>query len=100
MARVGWSRRSRSSRCEAGERTCARPWASDSAGTSVSPSAEWVASLPRGKLPDRADFMGYGDDLGARIAAWSRAVQEGERLADEFARWLDEPGRIEVRPLP
>lgn len=66
----------------------------------LSPSAEWVASLPRGKLPDRADFMGYGDDLGARIAAWSRAVQEGQRLADEFARWLDEPGRIVVRPLP
>ena len=40
-----------------------------------------------------------GDDLGARMAAWSRAVAESARLADEFAQWLADPGRIAVLPL-
>lgn len=65
----------------------------------LAPSAAWIATLPNAKLPDRNDFKRYGDDLAARIAAWGRAVQESERLADEFARWLERPGSIEVRPL-
>ncbi|HJV61484.1 MAG TPA: patatin-like phospholipase family protein, partial [Albitalea sp.] len=28
----------------------------------LSPRAEWVATLPGGKLPDRSDFKRYGDD--------------------------------------
>jgi hypothetical protein len=65
----------------------------------LSPGAEWVAALPNGKLPDRSDFKRYGDDLAARRRDWSRAVREGERLADEFAAWLDGALPIEVRPL-
>jgi hypothetical protein len=65
----------------------------------LSPSAEWIATLPGAKLPDRNDFKHYGDDLPARMAAWSRAVRESERLAEAFARWLESPGRIEVRAL-
>jgi hypothetical protein len=65
----------------------------------LAPSPEWVKTLPNAKLPDRNDFRHYGDDLDARITAWSRAVSESERLADEFASWLDDPGRIEVQPL-
>lgn len=65
----------------------------------LAPSAEWIATLPNAKLPDRNDFKHYGDDLAARIAAWTRAVRESERLADEFARWLERPGAIEIRPL-
>jgi len=65
----------------------------------LAPSAHWIATLPNGKLPDRNDFKHYGDDLAARVAAWTRAVQESERLADEFAHWLERPGAIEVRPL-
>ncbi len=63
------------------------------------PSPAWVATLPNAKLPDRNDFKHYGDDLAARVAAWTRAVCESERLAEEFARWLDDPGRIAVQSL-
>jgi hypothetical protein len=65
----------------------------------LSPSPAWIASLPNAKLPDRSDFQHYGDDLAARVAAWSTAVRESERLADEFARWLDDPARIAPLPL-
>jgi len=65
----------------------------------LSPSAEWIATLPDAKLPDRTDFKRFGDDLAARVAAWSRAVAESQRLADEFAQWLEQPGSIEVLPL-
>lgn len=54
----------------------------------LSPSAEWVRTLPNAKLPDRGDFRHYGDDLDARVKAWSRAVRESERLRDEFAAWV------------
>jgi len=63
------------------------------------PSPAWIATLPNAKLPDRSDFRRFGDDLAARVGAWSRAVRESERLADEFARWLEDPGRIAVQPL-
>ncbi len=65
----------------------------------LSPSAEWIATLPNAKLPDRNDFKHYGDDLPGRVSAWTRAVAESRRLADEFAAWLEVPGRIEVQPL-
>jgi hypothetical protein len=65
----------------------------------LAPRAEWIATLPNAKLPDRNDFKRYGDDLAGRITAWSRAVDESRRLADEFAAWLDDPSRIEVQPL-
>ncbi len=55
----------------------------------LAPSAQWVATLPGAKLPDRNDFKHFGDDLAARVAAWSRAVRESERLRDEFADWVD-----------
>jgi hypothetical protein len=65
----------------------------------LSPRAEWIATLPGAKLPDRNDFKRYGDDLAARMRAWSQAVQDSERLAEEFAHWLEDPSRIRVQPL-
>jgi len=65
----------------------------------IAPNPQWVKTLPNGKLPDRNDFKHYGDDLAARVGAWSRAVRESERLADEFARWLEDPGRVPVQAL-
>ena len=55
----------------------------------LAPRAEWVASLPNHKLPDRTDFTRYGRDLPARVAAWQTAVSESERLRDEFAQWVN-----------
>ncbi|MEO7254060.1 MAG: phospholipase, partial [Casimicrobium sp.] len=54
----------------------------------LAPRAEWVATLPNHKLPDRTDFVRYGRDLPARVAAWQTAVAESERLRDEFAQWV------------
>ena len=41
----------------------------------------------------------YGNDAPARARAWSRAVREAARLADEFAQWLAQGGRQGVLPL-
>jgi hypothetical protein len=46
----------------------------------MAPSPEFVAALPNGKIPDRDDFYGIGND--ERIRAWRRVVAERERLAD------------------
>jgi hypothetical protein len=51
----------------------------------LSPTAEWIRTLPNAKLPDRADFKHYGNDIAARMAAWATAVAESERLSEEFA---------------
>ncbi len=64
----------------------------------LSPSREWIESLPARKLPDRNDFKAYGDDHAARKAAWQRAVDEGQRLADEMAALL-ERGSVEAQAL-
>ncbi|HJV72157.1 patatin-like phospholipase family protein [Ideonella sp.] len=51
----------------------------------LAPRAEWVSTLPGGRLPDRSDFQRYGRDVAGRQAAWRRALAESQRLADEFA---------------
>jgi len=65
----------------------------------LSPRPEWVAALPNAKLPDRNDFKAYGDDFAGRIRAWSRALAEGQRLADEFAELMSRGQPIEAEPL-
>lgn len=64
----------------------------------LAPSQEWIATLPGGKLPDRTDITGYGD-TDARIAAWTRAVRESQRLAQEWDDWLRHPDPDRVQPL-
>lgn len=49
----------------------------------LSPSAEFVASLPYGKIPDREDFKQL--DTGQRIKYWRQSVALSARLGDEFA---------------
>ncbi|MBU3739265.1 MAG: phospholipase [Rhodoferax sp.] len=65
----------------------------------LAPRPDWVARLPGGKLPDRTDFTRFGADLPARVAAWSAAVSESRRLADEFQAWLARPDPGQLRPL-
>ena len=62
----------------------------------LAPNPEWVATLPNGKLPDRQDFMRYGQDLQARVKVWRAAASAAQQLADEFAAWL---GRPDLAPL-
>lgn len=65
----------------------------------LAPDEDWVRrSLPRGKLPDRADFAFYGDDVAARAKAWLQAIAESQRLRDEFAR-LSEADSVDALPL-
>lgn len=66
----------------------------------VSPSPDYLATLPDRKLPDRKDFEKYvGDDAG-RERAWRRAISESDRLGDEFLE-LVESGRLldRIQPL-
>jgi hypothetical protein len=65
----------------------------------LSPSPDWVATLPNGKLPDRGDFKRYGDDTAAREAVWRRAVAESERLAADVVDWIDGGRGFDVQPL-
>jgi hypothetical protein len=65
----------------------------------LSPSPAWIASLPGGKLPDRSDFKTHVDDDARRVALWSRAVAEAQRLADEFREWVDGRRRLPIEPL-
>jgi hypothetical protein len=65
----------------------------------LAPSAEWIATLPNGKLPDRTDFKAYVYDEAGREAAWSRAVAESQRLADEFATLVERDEPIHALPL-
>lgn len=65
----------------------------------LAPDPQWVRTLPNGKLPDRSDFPHYGKDLAARVRAWTTAVREAQRLADEFQAWLQRPDPSVVEPL-
>ena len=65
----------------------------------LAPSAEWVASLPNGKLPDRSDFTRYAKDFSTRVKVWTQATSMAQQLADEFSDWLDKPDLSRVEPL-
>ncbi len=57
----------------------------------IAPAAEWVASLPGGRIPDRRDFSRL--DPAARQRAWQRVVAESARLGDALHD-LVERGRL------
>jgi hypothetical protein len=65
----------------------------------LAPNPEWVKTLPNGKLPDRTDFVTYGQDLQARVKVWKAATKASEQLAEEFAAWLHKPNMTSVQDL-
>jgi hypothetical protein len=65
----------------------------------VAPSPEFLGKLPRGKLIDRSDFKFYGLNHDARILAWKQAMEEGARLRDAFAAFIEKPDLSSIRPL-
>ncbi len=65
----------------------------------VSPSREYLARLPFGKLPDRNDFKRFESDYEGRLAYWKKAVAESARLADEFLAFAGRPDLSRVLPL-
>jgi len=48
----------------------------------VSPSPEFVARLPYGKIPDRRDFVNFEPD--ERVRTWRTVVDMCDEIADEF----------------
>ena len=65
----------------------------------VSPSREYLAKLPYGKLPDRKDFKRFGSDLPGRVACWKKAIAESARLGDAFLAFAERPDPSRVLPL-
>jgi hypothetical protein len=62
------------------------------------PSAEFLARLPGGRIPERGDFYEYADD--SRIRRWRDAILESQRLADDFAELVRSGRAVEsIRPL-
>ncbi len=64
----------------------------------LSPSPEFVARLPFGKIPDLDDFYRLSD--AERMRAWRQVLSEGERMGDEL-RELLATGRLaeHLQPL-
>lgn len=50
----------------------------------LSPSPEFVASLPHGRIPDRKDFKRFAGDDAGREKFWKTAAAETRRLGDAF----------------
>ncbi len=50
----------------------------------VSPSRAYLDRLPLKKLPDRNDFNRFVNDYEGRLKYWRFAMDESERLAEEF----------------
>ena len=53
----------------------------------ISPSDEFVATLPGAKIPDRGDFLRYPPS--ERIRVWRQTVAACERMADDFSEMME-----------
>ena len=55
----------------------------------LSPSQDYLQSLPLGRLPDRKDFTLKGLDQKQRIQMWNQCISESQRLGDEFLEMVE-----------
>ena len=53
----------------------------------ISPSRDFLASLPLGRLPDRKDFTLL--ERHQRIKLWKQCIAESQRLGDEFLELVE-----------
>jgi len=53
----------------------------------ISPSPDFVATLPGGKIPDRGDFKRY--EPAARRRAWRECIAACRQMADEFIEVIE-----------
>jgi hypothetical protein len=65
----------------------------------ISPSAEYLARLPYGKLPDRRDFKKFIHDPETRMRYWRTSIAESERMGEEFLRMTDHSSIQEILPI-
>lgn len=64
----------------------------------VTPSQEFIESLPFGKIPDRRDFERLATK--ERIQYWRTVVDRNKALADAFDHWTAQPNMIDfVKPI-
>jgi hypothetical protein len=62
----------------------------------ICPSAEYLKSLPLGRLPDRKDFTLKGLDQQKRIKLWKQCIGESQRLGDEFLALVEKQNFADV----
>ena len=60
----------------------------------ISPSAEFVDSLPAKRIPDRQDFIRFKGDNEARIAQWQYCIDRGKELADAFMECVNSRAQL------
>ncbi len=65
----------------------------------VAPSAAFLQTLERARLPERADFQLYGMDQLGRARSWQNSIAQGERLRDELAAFVERPDLNRVVPI-
>lgn len=65
----------------------------------IAPSRAFLQTLSRGKLPDRNDFHYYGTNHAFRMLNWKLAMNEGERLRDDFAAFVAKPDPARIQPI-
>ncbi|MBN7819832.1 patatin-like phospholipase family protein [Bowmanella yangjiangensis] len=64
----------------------------------VVPSAEFIASLPFGKIPDRKDFEQMPAEQ--RIPYWQKVLSESDRLGEAFSQLLGKRDiASQIRPI-
>ena len=66
----------------------------------ISPSRQYLQSLPLGRLPDRKDFDLKRMDSTQRIKMWKQCIAESHRMGDEFLELIEKQNFIDVlQPL-
>ncbi len=66
----------------------------------IYPSAEFVAGLPDGEIPDRDDFKRFAGDPQERIRRWRQVTAASEALGEQLLADLDSGRLVErVEPL-
>ncbi|MGE5856774.1 MAG: patatin-like phospholipase family protein, partial [Syntrophaceae bacterium] len=55
----------------------------------ITPSPEFVQTLPGGKIPDRDDFLTFIDDPAGRILNWRKVVEICAPLGEECIDLVD-----------
>ncbi len=62
----------------------------------ISPSVEYLKSLPLGRLPDRKDFVMKGLSDNKRKKLWRQSVAESQRMGDEFLELVEKQNFADV----
>lgn len=63
----------------------------------LTPSAEFIAALPYGKIPDRTDFTEMGSAM--RISYWQTVLNETERLAESLEQMISTQNISQIKPI-